>query len=313
MNENDVREWFESLAPEDAARWLAAVLPRFADDRFFDLFEQSGVHVTRSSFLSPIPEVRALDDRIWQRPSDLAGIDLNEEVQKRHLSEFFPVFREEYAAFRHVASDDPDEFYFNNDYFSGTDALVLYCMVRHYRPGRIIEVGSGFSTKISAAAIRENGCGVMECVEPFPTNDIRGIFPAVEKVHISKVEDLGLDPFLTLKDGDILFIDSSHVSKIGGDVNFLYLEVLPRIAPGVIVHIHDVYLPFEYKEEFVKEFHLFWTEQYLFQAFLQFNSEFEILYADSYMAFRHSDEVKRVFPNSPWIGGGSFWIRRAGE
>jgi len=312
MNEKDAREWFESLAPDDAARWLAAILPDFADDRFFDLFERSGVHLTTSSFLSPIPDVGTLDDGVWQRPSDLAGIDLNEEVQKQHLFEYFPVFHKEYATFRHDASQDPDEFYFNNDYFSGTDALVLYCMVRHYRPGRIIEVGSGFSTKISAAAIRKNGCGVMECVEPFPAADIRGIFPAVEKVHVSKVEDLGLDPFLNLTDGDILFIDSSHVSKIGGDVNFLYLEVLPRIAPGVIVHVHDVFLPFEYKEKFVKEYHLFWTEQYILQAFLQFNSEFEILYADSFMAFRHPKEMKRVFPDSPWIGGGSFWIRRTG-
>jgi hypothetical protein len=310
MNETTARSWLASLDPQIAARWLADVLPLFADDRFFDLFEAHGVHLLKTGFLSPIPVVGELDSRVWETPSDLVGVDMNVELQRRHLLEYFPRFRSEYDAFRMEPSDDPDEFYLDNTYFSGTDALVLHCMIRHYRPQLVIEVGSGFSTKITARALALNGIGEMECVEPYPTNDIRGVFPAVKKVHVTKVEDIDLEVFLGLTDGDVLFIDSSHVSRIGGDVNFLYLEVLPRLAPGVLVHIHDIFLPFEYKEEFLKEYHLFWNEQYMFHAFMAFNSDFEVLFANSFMSATHPNDMRKVFAKSPWWGGGSFWIRR---
>ena len=98
--------------------------------------------------------------------------------------------------------------------------------------------------------------------------------------------------------------------KIGGDVNYLFLEVLPRLEAGVIVHIHDIFLPFEYRRDWVKEKFLFWTEQYLLQAFLTFNSEFEVLMANGYLGHRYMEDLKATFANSPWWSGGSFWMRR---
>src|SRR5262249_23664389 len=136
----------------------------------------------------------------------------------------------------------------------------------------------------------------------------------------NKVEDIDLEFFSQLQSGDILFIDSSHTVKIGGDVNYLFLEVLPRLKPGVIVHVHDIFLPFDYRRDWVKERLRFWTEQYLLQAFLTFNSEFEVLMANHYLMHRYLEDLKAAFPNlenlkaalpsSVKWDGGSFWMRR---
>ncbi len=116
--------------------------------------------------------------------------------------------------------------------------------------------------------------------------------------------------FSQLQSGDILFIDSSHTVKIGGDVNYLFLEVLPRLKPGVIVHVHDIFLPFEYRRDWVLDEFRFWNEQYLLQAFLTFNSEFEVLLANYYLSSHHKEHLQAAFPDLPgWIGG-SFWMRR---
>ena len=112
-----------------------------------------------------------------------------------------------------------------------------------------------------------------------------------------KVEDIDLEFFSQLESGDVLFIDSSHTVKIGGDVNYLFLEVLPRLKPGVIVHVHDIFLPFEYRRDWVMEEFRFWTEQYLLQAFLTFNSEFEVLMANSYLAHGYLEDLKAAFPS----------------
>jgi len=312
MNRDDVTAWLRQLPPEEAARWLAEVLPGFIDDNYFDLWESHGFHLTRCGYLSPIPVVSSLDDAIWKTPSLLSGIDLNDELQLRLLTEVFPRFRSEYETFPHAPSDDPAEFYFDNLYFSGDDALVLYCMVRHLKPAQILEVGSGFSTRVSAKAILRNGTGRLQCIEPYPSPILIQGFAGLDRLYESKVEDMGLDPFLALGAGDILFIDSSHMCRIASDVNFLYLEVLPRLQPGVVVHIHDIFLPFEYKREWIKQDHYFWNEQYLLQAFLAFNSGFEVMFANTYMAHHHPQATRAAFPSSPWVGGCSFWMRRTG-
>src|SRR5262249_46442361 len=111
---------------------------------------------------------------------------------------------------------------------------------------------------------------------------------------------------------DILFIDSSHVFRVDSDVRFLFLEVLPRLNPGVLIHIHDIFLPYDYPRDWIVKEHRFWNEQYLLHAFLLFNRAFEVLWAGSYMHTRHSDKLKRAFasydPASVWPG--SFWMRR---
>jgi Methyltransferase domain len=124
------------------------------------------------------------------------------------------------------------------------------------------------------------------------------------------VEDIDLEFFSQLHSGDILFIDSSHTVRIGGDVNYLFLEVLPRLKPGVIVHVHDIFFPFDYRRDWVTDEFRFWSEQYLLQAFLTFNSTFEVLMANNYLSHYYEDAVKTAFPSLTSWGGGSFWMRR---
>jgi hypothetical protein len=202
------------------------------------------------------------------------------------------------------------EFYLSNGAFEGTDALVLYCMVRHFRPNLVLEVGSGFSSRLSAQAALHNGNTEVVCIEPYPDEVLKRGFPGLTSLVSKRAQEVEVSFFDRLAAGDILFIDSSHVVKTGGDVTYLFLEVVPRLRPGVMVHVHDIFLPQEFPRSWIRDLHLFWTEQYLLQAFLAYNSEFEVLFANAYMGMRHQEEMQRTFPKSPWWGGGSFWIRR---
>src|SRR2546430_3417077 len=303
--------------------FIAAVVPRFLHSgkfrEVFTMWERHGFHVTPVHFYQPIPDTRTLPETLWNRPSKLVGIDMNESVQVDLLRKHFPEFRDEYQQFPTEPTGEPTRFYLNNRLFDGTDALVAYCMVRHFQPRLIIEVGGGFSSLILGEAAVKNNDATMICIEPFPQDFLRRGFPQLRSLIEKKVEDIDLEFFSQLDSGDIVFIDSSHTVKIGGDVNYLFLEVLPRLKPGVIVHIHDIFLPFDYRRDWVMdEFH-FWSEQYLLQAFLSFNAEFEVLMCNSYLGLYYLEDLKSTFPNSPWWadtrigvprGGGSFWMRR---
>jgi Methyltransferase domain len=297
---------------EEAARQIGSLLWTYiksgAYPTLFRLWEAGGLHVTPVHYYSPIPDTRELPSALWGRRSTLPGLDLNDAGQTELLRAFV-AFRREYDALPLRPQADPGEFFFGNPMFSGTDALVLYCMVRYFRPSGIIEIGSGFSSRVIRRATRANGGARVTCIDPFPADGLGNWFP--EATIISEpVQKVELPLFHTLRAGDILFIDSSHVARIGGDVTFLFLEVLPRLNPGVLVHVHDIFLPFEMRQEWVQNEMRFWTEQYLLQAFLTFNREFEILMANSYLAATHAELLRATFSKSPWWGGGSFWMRR---
>jgi predicted O-methyltransferase YrrM len=183
-------------------------------------------------------------------------------------------------------------------------------MVRHFQPRSIVEIGSGFSSLILGEALTKNNEPNLVCIDPSPQDFLRHNFPGLASLIEKRVQDVDFDFFSQLNSNDILFIDSSHAVKIGGDVNYLFLEVLPRLKPGVIVHIHDIFLPFEYRRDWVMEQFRFWTEQYLLQGFLMFNSEFEVLMANSYLNHYHQEDLKASFPTLSSWRGGSFWMRR---
>ena len=301
----------------ELSQFIATVMPRCLHSgkfhEIFPIWERHGFHVTPVHFYQPIPDTQSLPQNLWDRPSELVGINMNESVQLDLLRNSFPKFRDEYEQFRTSSTGEPGRFHLSNDLFDGTDALVAYCMIRHFQPRLIIEVGSGFSSLISAEAAAKNNNSALICIEPFPQDFLRRGFPQLRSLIEKKVEDIDLEFFSQLDSGDILFIDSSHTVKIGGDVNYLFLEVLPRLKPGVIVHVHDIFLPFDYRRDWVMDEFRFWSEQYLLQAFLTFNSEFEVLIANSYLSYYHQRDLKATFTSSPWWGGGSFWMRRQPE
>lgn len=290
------------------AVWLIPRLlkiPGVMNKETFKTWENAGYHITPVHFYQPIPDTRELA-KAYPKRSTLAGIDWDEADQRDLLTQF-KAYAGETTTFPAKASS-PDSFYLDNGLFVGIDPHLYYCMVRHFKPRKVIEVGAGFSTLIAAQALKANGNGQLIAVEPYPRPFIAKGVDGIQ--HIAqKAEALGVSFFDQLEANDILLIDSSHIVKTGGDVNYLILDVLPRLKSGVIVHIHDIFLPFDYPEEWTLTNHWFWTEQYLVQAYLIHNSRVEILLANNFLAETSSDDLKRLFPNALKWTGGSLWLR----
>lgn len=290
-------------------RLVASLLSRerVQDPENFRLWESLGYHITLADFLSPIPDTRDIEARDL-RPSACHGIDLRPEFQLRLMKESFAPLAPEYNALP-VQATDSRTFHLDNPSFGGVDPHVYYCMIRYFRPQKIVEVGSGDSTLLGVQACRANGPTQYVCIDPYPREVTSQGLPGIELIR-RKVEDFDLDIFLELRENDILFVDGSHAVRTGGDVCFVVLEVLPRLAPGVIVHFHDIFLPFDYPKEWILLEHRFWAEQYLLQAYLADNSQAEVLFATHFIASRYPDQVRATFPQALWIGGGSFWLRK---
>jgi hypothetical protein len=179
----------------------------------------------------------------------------------------------------------------------------------------MVEVGCGWSSLLTARVNREHLDGELHftCIEPYPPEFLEAGVEGISELIVSPVQEVSLDPFLALGDGDVLFIDSSHTVKTGGDVPFLFEEVIPRLARGVLVHVHDIALPRDYPPEWVLVGRA-WNEQYLVRAFLAFNSAFQILLGVSWMSVYQPELLTAVLPDYPagyGDGGASLWIQRA--
>lgn len=287
----------------------------------FPFWQRLGFHITRNHYYEPIPDTRELKDELWQKKSELVGIDMHEQDQLRLLAFFNSTYKKEYDLLPQQKEHEinPYDYYVFNGSFETVDGEILYCMIRSLKPKKIMEIGSGFSTFIAAKAIEENKkedgsyrCE-LEAIEPYPNETLLKGFPNLTRLTQKKVQDVPLEKFQELGEHDILFIDSSHVLKIGSDVQYEILEILPRVRPGVVVHVHDIFLPAEYPKEWVMKEYRFWSEQYALQAFLAFNSAFEVLWGGNYMHMTHAAELKKAFPSyekSAQRGAGSFWMRR---
>jgi len=299
-----------------AAKLVSFLLPRIAwDKRYYRLWEKAGYHVTPDHFFFPIPDSSKLTDELWEKENGLVGVDMNIKEQLMMITDVFQKYKQEYS-FPTAKTCIPYQYYLENGSFGSVDAEVLHAMIRHFKPKRIIEIGSGYSTYISANAclLNKQKDGVetqLVAVEPYANEVLKAGFPGLSALIQKPLEQLELNFFEGLGANDFLFIDSTHVLKIGGDVKYLYLDVLPRLKEGVIVHSHDVFFPWEYPKSWVVENHWFWTEQYFLQAFLAFNSAFEILWASHYMSRKYPEKLKHLFSSlNQGSCPGSFWIRR---
>ncbi|MBI5190184.1 MAG: class I SAM-dependent methyltransferase [Nitrospirae bacterium] len=282
----------------------------------FPLWERLGFHVTPVHYYQPIPDTRTLGDGLWEARSALAGLDTNEDGQLALLADFADRYKAEYEAFPRGKTPAPHEYYVDNRSFESVDGEVLYCMVRRLKPARIFEIGSGFSTMLSAKAALVNASEGRSCeltaFEPYPNDTLKAGFPGLTRLVPKKIQDVPLSEFERLGEGDILFIDSSHVLTVGSDVKYEFLEVLPRLKAGVVVHIHDVTMPMEYPRDWVMKEHRFWNEQYLLQAFLAFNDSFEVLWMGAWMHLNHPDRLAAAFSSYARETRlpGSVWVRK---
>jgi hypothetical protein len=269
-------------------------------------------------FYSPVPDNRVLAQeparsRVWPPiPRATPGIDWRGDEQVALLRE---LGLQPGPEFPDAPTGDPHQYHAANGLFSRLDAWMLQAVLRQFRPSRMIEVGCGWSSLVTAQVNREHLDGSLDftCVEPYPPAFLGGGVDGISRLVASRVEDLPLDPFLELSERDVLFIDSSHTVKTGGDVVFLFEEVIPRLAPGVLVHVHDIFMPWDYPPDWVFSGRA-WNEQYLLRAFLAFNSVFRILIGVGWMAHHRPDLLASALPDyrsKYGAGGGSLWIQRA--
>lgn len=239
------------------------------------------------------------------------GIDLNEQGQLERLERFAASYPEQPYPERPTPGR---RFYLDNPSYGHFDAIMLQAMLREARPARIVEVGSGFS---SAAMLDLNeqllgGRVQFTFIDPDMTrlrqllrDDDAGRMQLIEK----RVQEVPLDAFAALAENDVLFIDSSHVSKIGSDVNRLYFDVLPMLAPGVLVHIHDVAGNLEYPQGWLDEGRA-WNEQYLLRAFLMYNPAWRIELFTGWIFNTRHDWLRERMPLCARGGGGQLWLRK---
>jgi len=235
-------------------------------------------------------------------------IDYNGAAALRLLDEVFPLYADEYNAFPREPAGSG--FYLKNEFFGPVDAEVLYCMVRHHRPREVVEVGSGYSSLVARMALDVNRPepGRLTCIDPSPRADVAS---AADVQVLEPVERAGGRPFSGLGAGDILFVDSSHVVETGGDLNFIFFEVLPSLPPGVLIHFHDICLPRDYLYDWVVTEGRGYTEQYLLLAFLAGNSGYEVVWPGLYMMLTFPERVMEVFPSCNNVTAPvSFWMRK---
>lgn len=287
------------------------------DPGFFELYQSRGFHALPVHFYQPIPNTAELPDSLWEKCSETIGVDSNLQWQSELLQEFSEMYLKEYHQISEAPPKSATE-YTRAARFSGIDGAILYCTIRKYKPRKIVEIGSGYSTLLSLLALQKNreersDCqGEMTAIEPYPKDFLKQSLDGVGQLIVDKVENVPLSTFEALAENDILFIDSSHTVKIGGDVVYEILEIIPRLKKGVLIHIHDIFMPWEYPKNWVKNRHIFWTEQYLLQAFLAFNRNFEILWSAGYMHAKMPEMLAQYFPyyDSTRQQAGSFWMRR---
>jgi predicted O-methyltransferase YrrM len=279
--------------------------------------QRRGWHFQARDYYSALNDFSFLEANrdLWHDRPMPAAIDWDLDAEMGKLRAIAP-----YAAeLADVPNDMPPgrpSFHWHNDFWTGFDALMHYCLIRDVKPRRVVEIGCGWSSLLLARALGQNereGAPqvAVDQVEPYPRTELLDALPSHWNLHEAILQRAPLEAFEALEDGDICFYDGSHVAKPGSDVVWFFSEVIPRLKPGVLVHLHDVFWPHEYPDEWIFERGQTWNEQYVLQGFLMYNDEFKPLLGTHPLLAFHYPEVKELFGSiTPVIGGGSFWMRR---
>ena len=256
-----------------------------------------GVYLLPVHYYSPIPNIVELQKTrdVWAKKSELPGVSVNLDEQASDLKAICMPYQSEYAGNKIYQEGMSNNFGPGYGYI---EAQALHAVVRHYKPKRIVEVGSGVSTycmlKASEMNSKETGQRTkIVSIEPYPSERLRHL----EQLELisKQVQTLPVEVFTELGQNDLLFIDSSHTVKPGGDVNYIVLEVLPRLRQGVVVHFHDIYFPYDYQRNVCKTF-FHWAETSLLRAFLISNEKAKIVACLSHLHYERKDILREVFP-----------------
>lgn len=309
-----------------AFKWPLLPMMKFMAETGFQTDEAyvRGFLPVSTHFYQPIPDLGDITSRnIWASVRPLPGAVNASDLIDEYVNVTSNYANECRWPIRQTGSNGKSRFFVDNGTFTFGCASALHCYVRHLKPRRIIEIGSGNSSKVINEALSLNvrdGAkkAAYVIVDPycgFAGDDLDFCTDIIK----DRVESLPLSFFSSLSANDILFIDSSHASKAGSDVNFLILEVLPTLPKNVYIHFHDIPMPFEYNRKYFTEsdFRVFWNESYLLEAFLKFNSQFEIVMPMAFLQAFHMSILLDLFPQARGLPfgfeSGSMWIRRAAD
>jgi predicted O-methyltransferase YrrM len=284
-------------------------------NRLREAADELGADVLPRTMYSPVPE--GPPEEHWSIPKELDGIELDTEAQLAWAErELAPAL----AGFDPPAEADgaAGEFHLWNGWYEGADAHLLWGMIRLLKPRRVLEMGAGYSTMVTAAACaaneRDGARATFVSIDPEPRVGIDAELPGLTSLLRASITELPLDRFAEFDSDDVLFVDTSHAVKMGSEVNYLVLEVLPSLRPGVVVHFHDVFLPYEYPREWFER-GTYLSEQYLLQAYLSENPAWEIVFAAHATYRADRKRLASLLPalDDPPAGKGgpsAFWIRR---
>lgn len=312
------QEWeVEYWNRELSEKTLESVIRRMVDydehKRFHNDMHQ--MFVPAGHFYSPIVDqdfVKARWDRLYSQAARDEGIDLNEQAQIDFLADIkITAAKLPFAE----AKTEGLRFYYENNAFMHGDAVVYASMIEKYRPKRITEIGSGFSSALALDVCDRiaDYSPEMHFIDPYPqlaqalVGENKG---DKYKITGAFIQDVDPSTFDNLEAGDFYFMDTTHIIKTGSDVLYHFEKVLPRLKSGVILHLHDIYFPFEYPTQWVFETKFSWNELYYFRSFLVDNPRYEIIYFNSFMTHKHHEKTVDVSPLFAKNGGASIWFRK---
>ena len=295
---------------------LGRLLSRIPYIRYAYYYRKNSLH-RPGHYYSPVVDLDELDarrDKIWSKNRALKGINLNESGQLAFMGPLEEASKK--IPFQSPPGGTPYRYYFDNKTYAHADGLVLFTILTHFKPKRVIEVGSGFSSSLMLDTNDTflNKSIHFTFIEPNPDMTLNSLLRKEDYQNTDIKNDLvqEVDPsiFSTLQENDVLLIDNSHVSKTGSDVNYLMTDVLPALNKGVLVHIHDIFFPFEYPQDWVFQHKLNWNEIYSVHNFLLFNNAFEIVFFSDYMQQKmkaeYGSRIPLFFKDRP----GSIWLRK---
>jgi len=291
------------------ARQEPAAVQRWLSRKLFPTLQRAGFHVTGNHFYEPVPDTREVAAAYDEGPREL-GIDFALETAEDHALALA-------ARYGTEARADVDRFGYAepNHLFFGVDALLLYGYLRRTRPSRVVEIGRGFSTIVAVAALERNAMegrvATLVSIDPFDRQPLARE-PEHTRLEVVRTSLQEADPrvFDALEEGDLLFVDSSHVHKFGSDVAYQFEQVYPRLRPGVTAHVHDVFSPYHYPLKWYTRQRRFWNEQHYVETMLRWGSDLRVV-LPVHALVRTSPGLGELAARSGFTGGGSsFYFRR---
>ena len=276
--------------------------------------QQNGVNITPANFYSNIPLVEDIHNSFeYLTEDEVYNGGIFDKAKVNDFMESIYSYSLEFNPPLDGDVNNPNGFFWNNPAFSYSDAMSYYCVLRHFKPKKLLEIGAGFSTLIANEALIKNGFGEITMIEPYPKKFLREL-ESVGNIIEQFVQDISVPDMVSIVEkSDVWFIDSTHTVKIGSDCLYIYLKVMPEVKTDVIVHTHDVFLPYGMPKEQALDKHIYWTEQYLLYAYMLDNPKIEILFGSAFVNNVMPKEINKLMNEKYPGGGGSIWYRLNGK